>query len=59
MVVAVREAVREGADPGRTAGELMRLMGVSTPYGMSMFGGMSLQNVQGITRYLARHEGGA
>jgi glyoxylase-like metal-dependent hydrolase (beta-lactamase superfamily II) len=59
MVVAVREGVREGADPGQTAGELMRLMGVSTPYGMSMFGGMSLQNVQGITRYLARYEGGA
>jgi hypothetical protein len=59
MVTAVPLAVSEGADPGGTAAELVRLMGVSTPYGNSMFGGMSLQNVQGITRYLARHEGGA
>ena len=29
MVAAVREAVREGADAGQTAGELVRLMGVS------------------------------
>lgn len=56
MVEVVREAARKGVDPARTAGELMRVMGVSTPYGRSMFGGMSLQSVQGITRYLEKNE---
>ena len=54
MVEAVKEAIRKDIDPKKTAGELMRIMDVTSPYGMFMFGGMSLQNVQGITRYLGR-----
>jgi glyoxylase-like metal-dependent hydrolase (beta-lactamase superfamily II) len=54
MVEAVKEAMRTDADPLDTAAELMRLMGVTSHYGTFMFGGMSLQNVQGITRYLRR-----
>jgi glyoxylase-like metal-dependent hydrolase (beta-lactamase superfamily II) len=54
MVEAVKEAMRTDADQLETAAELMRLMGVTSHYGTYMFGGMSLQNVQGITRYLRK-----
>lgn len=52
MVQEVKEGLRKGEDPKRIAGELMRIMNVSSPYGMFMFGGMSLLNVHGIKRYL-------
>ena len=58
LVEAVEEARREGRKPSETAGELTRLMGISSPYGRFMFGGMSLQCVHGITRYLERMEAG-
>ncbi len=54
MVEAVKGMGRD-SDPKRTAGELMRIMDVSSPYGMFMFGGMSLLNVHGISRYLERN----
>jgi len=53
-VEAVREGMRSNTDPKRVAGELIRIMDVSSPYGMFMFGGMSLLNVHGIMRYLER-----
>ena len=52
MVQAVKEGMRRDTDPKRIAGELMRIMDVSSSYGMFMFGGMSLLNVHGIMRYL-------
>lgn len=54
MVEAVKDAMRVDVDQQETAGELMRIMDVTSPSGMFLFGGMSLQNVQGITRYLRR-----
>lgn len=54
MVEAVRDAARREEDPATTASELMRIMEVNSAYGMFMFGGMSLQNVHGIRRYLSR-----
>ena len=57
MVGAVEQARQEGRKPSDTAAELMRLMGVSSPYGEFMFGGMSLQCVHGINRYLEKKEG--
>jgi glyoxylase-like metal-dependent hydrolase (beta-lactamase superfamily II) len=54
MVETVREGMLRETDPKRVAGELIRIMDVSSPYGMFMFGGMSLLNVHGIMRYLER-----
>lgn len=56
MVEAVKEAIRMDVNQMKTAEELMRIMGVTSSYGMLMFGGMSLQNVQGITRYLRKEK---
>ncbi len=58
MVGVVEDARRAGRKPSEAAGELMRLMEISSPYGEFMFGGMSLQNVHGITRYLEKREAG-
>jgi glyoxylase-like metal-dependent hydrolase (beta-lactamase superfamily II) len=55
LMVEVVGGMDSGSDPRRTAGELMRIMDVSSPYGMFMFGGMSLLNVHGISRYLERN----
>ena len=52
MVQAVKDGMRQDKDPKRIAGDLIRLMDVSSSYGMFMFGGMSLLNVHGIMRYL-------
>ncbi|MEW6553275.1 MAG: MBL fold metallo-hydrolase [Actinomycetota bacterium] len=53
MVEAV-SAMGPDGDPKRTAGRLMRIMDVSSPYGIFMFGGVSLLNVHGISRCLGR-----
>ncbi len=56
MVETVREALSREDDPRQTAAELIRILGLRSDHGRSMFGGMSLQSVHGITRYLEKEK---